>query len=98
MTTAAPCRRILIFIAGTLCWAGSASIGLSAEILIADRLTNSIYRYTPDGQFLGVLVNDPTNLNAPSGIQISPDRTELYVSSSNNSQVVRYDYNFQAGT
>ncbi|HKD38098.1 MAG TPA: SMP-30/gluconolactonase/LRE family protein [Pirellulales bacterium] len=98
MTTAAPCRRILIFIAGTLCWAGSASIGLSAEILIADRLTNSVDRYTPDGQFLGVLVNDPTNLNAPSGIQISPDRTELYVSSSNNSQVVRYDYNFQAGT
>ena len=70
----------------------------SAEMLIADRLTNSIYRYTPDGQFLGVLVNDPTNLNAPTGIQISPDGKELYVSSSNNSQVVRYDFNYQAGT
>ncbi len=66
-------------------------------MLIADRTTNSIYRYTPDGQFLGVLVHDPTNLNAPTGIQISPDRTELYISSSNNSEVVRYDYNYHSG-
>jgi autotransporter-associated beta strand protein len=98
MTTASSCRRLLIFVIGALWWAGSAQVGRSAEMLIADRLTNSVYRYTPDGQFLARLVNDPTNLNAPSGIQISPDRTELYVSSSNNSQVVRYDYNYQAGT
>jgi autotransporter-associated beta strand protein len=98
MTTASPCRRLLIVVTIVLSWSGSAPVGRSAEMLIADRLTNSVYRYTPDGQFLERLVNDPTNLNAPSGIQISPDRTELYVSSSNNSQVVRYDYNYQAGT
>ncbi len=98
MTIALRCRRLLFLIAGALWWAGSAPIGQSAEMLIADRLTNSVYRYTPDGQFLGVLLNDPTNLNAPVGIQVSPDRTELYIASSNNSQVVRYDYNFQAGT
>lgn len=98
MTIALRCRRLLVLIAGALWWAGSAQIGQSAEMLIADRLTNSVYRYTPDGQFLGVLLNDPTNLNGPVGIQVSPDRSELYVSSSNNSQVVRYDYNYQAGT
>jgi autotransporter-associated beta strand protein len=98
MTTACQCRRLLILIAGALWWAGSAPIGKTAEMLIADRLTNSVYRYTPDGQFLGVLLHDTTDLNAPSGIQISPDRSELYVSSSNNSEVVRYDYNYQAGT
>jgi autotransporter-associated beta strand protein len=98
MTTRPRHRRLFIVIAVALYWAGWAPIGQSAEMLIADRLTNSVYRYTPDGQFLGVLLHDTTNLNAPSGIQISPDRSELYVSSSNNSQVVRYDYNYQAGT
>lgn len=98
MTTAAPCRRILVVIAAASWWAGSASIGRPAEMLIADRVDNSVYRYTPDGQFLGVLLHDPTNLNAPTGIQVSPDRTALYVSSSNNNSVVRYDYNYAAGT
>ncbi len=91
-------RRLFVLIVGISWWAGFVSIGHSAEMLIADRLTNSVYRYTPDGQFLGVLLHDPTNLNAPSGIQLSSDRSELYVASSNNSQLVRYDYDYQAGT
>jgi autotransporter-associated beta strand protein len=90
--------RAVSLIVGLVWFAGSVLAGRASEMLVADRLTNSIYRYTPDGQFLGVLINDPTNLNAPTGIQISPDRTELYVSSSNNSEVVRYDYSYQAGT
>jgi autotransporter-associated beta strand protein len=90
--------RAVSMIVGLVWFAGSVPAGRASEMLVADRTTNSVYRYTPDGQFLGVLVNDPTNLNAPTGIQISPDRTELYVSSSNNSEVVRYNYNYQAGT
>ncbi|HEV3416103.1 MAG TPA: SMP-30/gluconolactonase/LRE family protein [Pirellulales bacterium] len=90
--------RAVSLIGGLVWFVGSVPASRATEMLIADRLTNSIYRYTPAGQFLGVLVNDPTNLNAPTGIQISPDRTELYVSSSNNSEVVRYDYNYQAGS
>ena len=90
--------RAVSLIGGLVWFTGSVPAGRASEMLVADRLTNSIYRYTPDGQFLGVLVNDPTNLNAPTGIRISPDRAELYVSSSNNSEVVRYDYSYQAGT
>jgi autotransporter-associated beta strand protein len=90
--------RAVSLIVGLVWFAGLVHAGRASEMLVADRESNSIYRYTPDGQFLGVLVNDPTNLNAPTGIQISPDRTELYVSSSNNSEVIRYDYSYQAGT
>jgi autotransporter-associated beta strand protein len=97
MSASLPLRLALPVLAG-IGLVGSAHMGGATEMLIADRVSNSVYRYTPDGQFLGVLVKDPTNLSAPTGIQISPDRSELYVSSSNNSEVVRYDYNYQAGT
>lgn len=81
-----------------LVWTLVSSSLRGAEILIADRLTNSVYRYSPSGSFLGVLLTDNVNLNQPAGIQVSPDRTKLYVASSQNNQVVQYDYNFAAGT
>jgi DNA-binding beta-propeller fold protein YncE len=71
---------------------------VAKEILIADRLTNSVYRYSESGTKLGILLTDNVNLNQPSGMQVSPDLTKLYVASTQNNQVVRYDYNFAAGT
>jgi sugar lactone lactonase YvrE len=47
---------------------------------------------------LGTLLTDSVNLNQPSGLQLSPDNKKLYVASSQNNRVVRYDYNFSAGT
>jgi DNA-binding beta-propeller fold protein YncE len=68
------------------------------EILLVDRLSNSVVRYSPDGTPLGVLLTDAVNLNLPDGLVVSPDLTKLYVASSQNSQVVQYDYNYALGT
>jgi DNA-binding beta-propeller fold protein YncE len=76
--------------ASVLCRAG--------ELLVSDRLTNSVYRYSDSGTFLGTLLTDNVNLNQPSGLQLSPDNKQLYVASSQNNRVVRYDYNFATGT
>ena len=75
-----------------------AAICHAGELLISDRTRNSVYRYSESGNFLGTLLNDPVNLNQPSGIRLSPDNKKLYVASSQNNRVVRYDYNYAAGT
>jgi hypothetical protein len=70
----------------------------SAEVLIADRLTDRILRYSESGSFLGVLLSDSTNLDEPNGMALSLDSTRLYVASRNNSRVVQYDYNGTSAT
>jgi DNA-binding beta-propeller fold protein YncE len=69
-----------------------------AAILVSDRLSNSVYQYSDGGGLLGVVVSDAVNLDQPTGMAISPDQTKLYVASSNNNRVVRYDYNAVNGT
>lgn len=70
----------------------------AAEILVADRLTNSVYRYSETGTLLGTLLTDNVNLNQPDGLIVSADHTKLYVASSQNNEVIRYDYDYAAGT
>jgi DNA-binding beta-propeller fold protein YncE len=84
---------LLVFALGSI-----AQAALGADLLVADRLTNSVYRYSATGELLGTVLTDNENLNQPSGMALSPDRTKLYVSSYNSWQVVRYDYNPQSGT
>jgi sugar lactone lactonase YvrE len=69
-----------------------------AVVLVADRLSNSVYKYSNNGAFLGVVVTDNTNVNQPTGLALSPDRSHLYLSSSQNNRVVRYDFNVTTGT
>ena len=78
--------------------AGLSGVAAAKEILIADRLTNSVFRYSPSGAYLGTVLTDNGNLNQPSAVQVSPDLTKLYVSSTQNNRVVQYDYNYGAGT
>jgi len=85
------------FVAG-LFLAGHTSSSHAAEVLVADRLTNSVYRYSTSGTYLGTLLTDNVNLNQPAGIVASPDLSHIYVASSQNDQVVRYDYDYAAGT
>lgn len=85
----------------TLCLllaAAAASSAHAADLLVADRLTNRVYRYSESGELLGTVLADPENLNQPSGIALSADRTQLYVSSFQNLRVMRYDYNPVTGT
>ncbi|REK18076.1 MAG: hypothetical protein DWQ37_04930 [Planctomycetota bacterium] len=92
------CARALVaLLAAGWCFSAAAPSD-AAEILVSDRLTNSVFRYDESGTFLGTLLTDNVNLNQPSGLTVSPDGTELYVASSQNNQVVRYDYDFAAGT
>jgi DNA-binding beta-propeller fold protein YncE len=77
---------------------GFATHACAAELLVADRLTNRVLRYSESGAFLGVLVSDSVNLSEPNGLALSPDATQLYVASRQNGRVVRYDYNGTAAT
>lgn len=78
--------------------ASFVTTSLADEILVADRLTNSVYRYSTTGSLLGILLQDNTNLNQPAGLQVSPDGQHLFVASSQNNSVVRYDYDDAAAT
>ena len=78
--------------------AGSLSTAQAGDLLVADRLSNSIYRYSETGALLGTVLADNVNLNQPTGLALSPDLTKLYVASFQNSQIVAYDYNLAAGT
>lgn len=69
----------------------------AADLLVADRLSNSVYRYSASGTLLGTVVDHSTDLNQPTGIGISPDFRKLYVSSSQNNRVLQYDYDAAAG-
>jgi DNA-binding beta-propeller fold protein YncE len=67
-------------------------------VLVADRLTDSVYAYSAEGGYRGVVVSDPTNLNQPAGIAISPDRSKLYVANLSDSRVIQYDFDTATGT
>ena len=86
-------RLIMVAIALVLHNSGEA-----AEVLVADRLTNSVYRYSEMGALLGTVVIDSVSINQPTGLALSPDLQHLYVSSFQGSRVMRYDYNFVTGT
>lgn len=77
---------------------GSVSQVGAKQLLVADRLSNSVYRYDSDGTFLNKVLTDNVNLNQPTGIAISPDQTKLYVSSFQTARVIRYDYDVATGT
>ncbi|MDZ4780549.1 MAG: PEP-CTERM sorting domain-containing protein [Planctomycetia bacterium] len=87
--------RFLVLVPLLACvWADAAPAGEENEILVADRLTNRVLRYGgSDGSLIGVLVDDPINLDEPNGMALSPDKSKLYVASRQNSSIVRYDYN-----
>lgn len=68
------------------------------DVLVADRLSNSVYRYSGTGDFLGIVLTDNVNIDQPVGMALSPDLSKLYISSAQNSRLVSYDYNYAAGT
>ncbi|WP_428307819.1 SMP-30/gluconolactonase/LRE family protein [Lacipirellula sp.] len=70
----------------------------AADVLVADRLSNSVYRYSQTGTLLNTVVTDNANINQATGLSLSPDLQHLYVSSFNNARVMRYDYNAATGT
>jgi DNA-binding beta-propeller fold protein YncE len=90
------CSRVLVAAVVAFFWL--VDCVAAEELLVADRLTNRVYRYGETGQFLGVLINDPVNLDEPNGLALSPDGTHLYIASRGNNQVVRYDYNGATAT
>lgn len=75
----------------------SWAVTAHAALLVADRLSNSVYRYSNSGTYLNKVITDNANLIQPSGLAISPDSTKMYVASSGNSQVMQYDFNATTG-
>jgi hypothetical protein len=70
----------------------------ASDVLVADRLSNSVYRYSQTGALLGTVLTDNVNINQAVGLALSPDSSTLYVSSFQNGRVVTYDYDPDAGT
>ena len=71
---------------------------LATDVLVADRLSNSVYRYSETGELLGTVLTDNQNIFQAVGLALSPDLTNLYVSSFQNGRVMRYDYDYESGT
>jgi sugar lactone lactonase YvrE len=70
---------------------------LATDVLVADRLTNSVYRYSETGVLIDTVVADGVNIDQAVGLALSPDLTNLYVSSFQDGWVVRYDYDYDSG-
>ena len=98
MNVRKPTRGMLLLLAAALSNAWQLAPASADQLLVADRLSNAVYRYSGNGTLLGTVLTDNVNLNQPSGITLSPDSTKLYVASSANSQVVQYDYSVATGT
>lgn len=92
MTTNARTARSACLLFFLLSFRGPLPIACGDELLVADRLTNRVLRYSDTGSLLGVLVDDQVNLAEPNGMALSPDGSQLYVASRLTSSVVRYDY------
>lgn len=92
--------KLMGILLGCVPWSSRA-----ADVLVADRLANAVFRYSESGEYLGVVTREiivpdvpPTYLYQPTGIAMSPDYSQLYVSSSQLNQVVKYDYDRVTGT
>jgi len=91
--------RHLLLILSSMAWLGEVvSSAVAGEVLIADRLQNTVYRYTDDGDFIGVLIPDDGHLSMPAGLTVSPDRSKIYVANTLSGSVIEYDYDYGAGT
>ncbi len=86
----------VLLIGVTVFW-GAPSGLRAADLLVVDRLSNSVYRYSAGGALLGTVVDHSADLNQPTGIGMSPDFKELFVSSSQNNRVMKYDYDPTTG-
>ncbi len=89
----------LCLVAGVLTGPAAAT---AAEVLITDRLQNTVSLYDSSGDFLKTVISDPI-IEQPTGIVVSPDHMHLYVASSAGGpdgagQIVKYDYNYSTGT
>src|SRR5882762_8844665 len=88
--------KLSLLIGAAALW-GAPPGSRAADLLVADRLSNSVYRYSAAGALLGTVVDHSADLNQPSGIGMSPDFKELFVSSSQNNRVMKYDYDAATG-
>jgi sugar lactone lactonase YvrE len=92
------CVRVLQLILTASLLAATKTTAHSADLLVADRLTNKVFRYSETGALLGLVLSDSENINQPTGLALSPDLTKLFVASAQNNRLIRYDYNYAAAT
>jgi sugar lactone lactonase YvrE len=87
--------HLLVVLFASACAALSTAHCPAGEVLIADRGSHSVFRYSESGTLLGTLIDGmtDTHLDGPIGLAISPDRTKLFVSSFSG-KVTRYDYSY----
>lgn len=90
-------RAIVGLLLAVAVYWGAPPASQAADLLVVDRLSDSVYRYSAAGTLLGTVVDHDADLNQPTGIGLSPDFTQLYVSSSQYNLVKKYDYNRLTG-
>lgn len=90
------CARLALLIGGWLIWYAPAES--RGDLLVADRLSYSVFRYSDTGALLNTVIDHSLDIYQADGIALSPDSSQLYVASSLANQVMRYDYNAATGT
>ncbi len=93
----APFQHWSLAALGMIALACATESALAGDVLVADRLSNSVYRYSETGALLGTVLTDNVYINQAVGLALSPDLTNLYVSSFQNGRVMRYDYDYSSG-
>ncbi len=73
-----------------------AAESFASELLISDRLSNRILRYSASGSFLGVLTDDTAYLSEPNGMAVIG--STLYVANRQNNSVVGFSYDGYTAT
>lgn len=90
-------RTFLLACAVCMLFATRSNVALADDLLIADRVSDNIYRYDRSGAFEGVVLADNSLLDDPTGIAVSPDSSKLYIANSGNDTLVSFDYDQLTG-
>jgi hypothetical protein len=88
--------KLALLIGAWLFWYAPAES--RGDLLVADRLSYSVFRYSDTGALLNTVIDHSLDIYQADGIALSPDSSQLYVASSLANQVMRYDYNAANGT
>jgi hypothetical protein len=93
-------RHLLSFFAlwaaATALVAAQPATSQAEELLVADRLTNRILRYSPSGSFIGVLTDDTSYLSEPNGMAVTG--STLWVANRQSSSVFGFRYDGVSAT
>src|SRR5262245_22003271 len=77
---------------GQLAYPTGVAIAPDGDVFVSDGGNSRLCRFTPDGQFVGVIGSpgsSPGRFQGPDNLQFSPTNGDLYVTDKNNNRIQR---------